>query len=220
MEARQARPRSRRIDRRTRAARAEGRHAREELLTAALHVFARRGYDQAGVDEIAAEAGYSKGALYWHFSGKEDLLTALLEERIDAPAREIVELLQSAHPDRDMSVEAARAFARRLREQREAVLLDREYWSLAIRDPELRARYIARQTDLRVALAKALQARMDHLGTPDLPLGAEQVARIVMSIIAGLAVDELVEPGSVDPDLLGETLAVLYSGLLSRAETS
>jgi len=220
MEARQARPRSRRIDRRTRAARAEGRHAREELLTAALHVFARRGYDQAGVDEIAAEAGYSKGALYWHFSGKEDLLTALLEERIDAPAREIVELLQSAHPERDMSVEAARAFARRLREQREAVLLDREYWSLAIRDPELRARYIARQTDLRVALAKALQARMDHLGTPDLPLGAEQVARIVMSIISGLAVDELVEPGSVDPDLLGETLAVLYSGLLSRADTS
>jgi len=220
MESRQARPRSRRTDRRTRAARAEGRHAREELLTAALQVFARRGYDQAGVDEIAAEAGYSKGALYWHFSGKEDLLTALLDERIDAPAREMVELLQSAPPDRDMSVEPARAFARRLREQREAVLLDREYWSLAIRDPELRARYIARQTDLRVALAKALQARMDHLGTPDLPLGAEQVARIVMSIIAGLAVDELVEPGSVDPDLLGETLAVLYSGLLSRAETS
>ena len=217
MESRQARPRSRRIDRRTRAARAEGRHAREELLTAALHVFARRGYDQAGVDEIAAEAGYSKGALYWHFSGKEDVLTALLEERIDAPARELVSLLQTAPPDRDMSVEAARAFARRLREQREAVLLDREYWSLAIRDPELRARYIARQTDLRHALAAALEARMRQLGTPDLPMGAERVARIVMSIIAGLAVDELVEPGSVDPDLLGETLAVLYSGLVARS---
>ena len=217
MESRQARPRSRRIDRRTRAARAEGRHAREELLTAALHVFARRGYDQAGVDEIAAEAGYSKGALYWHFSGKEDVLTALLEERIDAPARELVSLLQTAPPDRDMSVEAARAFARRLREQREAVLLDREYWSLAIRDPELRARYIARQTDLRHALAAALEARMRQLGTPDLPMGAERVARIVMSIIAGLAVDELVEPGSGDPDLLGETLAVLYSGLVARS---
>src|SRR6478672_3710335 len=142
MESRQVHARSRRVDRRTRAARAEGRHAREELLTAAVHVFARRGYGQAGVDEIAAEAGYSKGALYWHFSGKEDLLTALLEERIDAPAREMVALLQSAPPDRDMSVEAARAFARRLREQREAVLLDREYWSLAMRDPELRTRYI------------------------------------------------------------------------------
>jgi AcrR family transcriptional regulator len=206
------------LDRRTRAARAEGRQAREELLTAALHVFARRGYEQAGVDEIAAEAGYSKGALYWHFSGKEELLATLLDERIDAPARELVALLQSAPPDRDMSVEAARAFARRLREQREAVLLDREYWSLAIRDATLRARYVARQTDLRRALAAAMQARMRHLGTPDLPMGAEQVARIVMSIIGGLAVDELIEPGSVDPDLLAETLAVLYAGLLSRAE--
>ena len=218
MESRQAHPRSgRRVDRRTRAARAEGRHAREELLTAALHVFARRGYEQAGVDEIASEAGYSKGALYWHFSGKEELLTALLDERIDAPARELVGLLESAPPDRDMAVEAARAFARRLREQREAVLLDREYWSLAIRDPALRARYIARQNDLRRALAAALQARMRHLGTPDLPMSADRVARIVMTIIGGLAVDELTEPGSVHPDLLAETLAVLYSGLIARA---
>jgi len=186
-------------------------------LTAALRVFARRGYDQAGVDEIVAEAGYSKGALYWHFSGKEDLLTALLDERIDAPARETVALLQSAPPDRDMSVEAARAFARRLSEQPEAVLLDREYWSLAMRDPELRTRYIARHTDLRRALAGALEARMHHLGTPDLPMGAEQVARIIMSIISGLAIDELIEPGSVDPDLLAETFAVLYSGLIARA---
>src|SRR5690349_19619325 len=124
-----------RLDQRTRAARARGREARDELLTAALRVFARRGYREAGVDEIAAEAGYSKGALYWHFSGKEELLTALLDERIDAPAREMVALLESGPVDRDMSVEAAGAFARRLREQREAVLLDREYWSLAIRDP-------------------------------------------------------------------------------------
>src|SRR4051795_13630790 len=75
-------------DQRTRAARAEGREARDELLTAALRVFARRGYRDAGVDEIAAEAGYSKGALYWHFDGKEELLTALLEERIEEPMRE------------------------------------------------------------------------------------------------------------------------------------
>ena len=48
-----------RLDRRTRAARAQGREARDELLTAALRVFARRGYREAGVDEIAAEAAYS-----------------------------------------------------------------------------------------------------------------------------------------------------------------
>lgn len=204
------------MDRRTRAARAQGGEAREQLLAAALRVFARRGYRGAGVDEIADAAGYSKGALYWHFAGKADLLSALLEERIDAPTREMVALLESAPPERDMAMEASREFARRLTEQRDAVLLEREYWTLAIRDPELRARYVGRQTELRGALARALEARVRHLGTPDLPMPAQDVARIVMGIIGGLTVDELVEEGSVRPALLGETLALVYAGLAAR----
>jgi AcrR family transcriptional regulator len=207
-----------RLDQRTRAARAQGREARDELLTAALRVFARRGYSQAGVDEIAAEAGYSKGALYWHFAGKQELLLALVDERVDAPTREMVALLESAPPDRDMSAEATREFARQLSEQREAVLLEREYWSLAIRDPELRARYTERQAELRGALASALEARARHLGAPELPMAADEVARVVMSIIGGLGVDELIEPGSVRPQLLGETLALIYTGLVARAQ--
>ena len=206
------------MDRRTRAAREEGREGRDELLSAALRVFARRGYRQAGVDEIAREAGYSKGALYWHFSGKEELLETLLEERIDAPTREMVELLESAPVERDMSVEATREFARLLGTQRDAMLLDREYWSLAIRDPDLRARYAERQAKLREGLARGMEARAAHLGTPDMPMAGEDVARIVLSVIGGLAVDELVEPGSVRPELLGETLALIYLGLLARAQ--
>jgi AcrR family transcriptional regulator len=206
-----------RLDQRTSTARAQGREARDELLSAALRVFAERGYRQASVDEIAAEAGYSKGALYWHFSSKEELLVTLLDERIDAPMRDMVALLGTAPPDRDMSVEAAREFARQLSEEREAVLLEREYWSLAIRDPELRARYTKREADLRQAFASALEARARHLGTPDLPMPAEEVARIVLSIIGGLTVDELSEPGSVPPRLLGDALALIYAGLVARA---
>jgi AcrR family transcriptional regulator len=206
-----------RVDRRTRAARAEGRAARDELLTAALHVFARRGYRDAGVEEIAAEAGYSKGAVYWHFSGKAELLDAVLEERIDAPMRKKFALLASAPPEQDMSAEASRAFARQLADEREALLLEREYWSFAIRDAELRTRYAERQAELRSELAAGMQARARHLGTPDLTMPPDDVARIVMGIIGGLAVDELVEPGSVRPELLGEALAVVYAGLVARA---
>jgi AcrR family transcriptional regulator len=209
-----------RLDGRTRAARARGRQAREELLTAALQVFARRGYRDASIDEIASVAGYSKGALYWYFAGKEELLTALLEERIDAPTRDRVALLASAPPERDMSVEATRDFARQLSEEREAMLLEREYWSLAIRDPKLRARYCERQAELRHALALALEARGRHLGTPDLTMPSQDLARIVMSLIGGLAIDELIEPGSVRPELLGEALAIVYAGLVARAASA
>jgi hypothetical protein len=39
-----------------------------------------------------------------------------------------------------------------------------------------------------------------------------------MGIIGGLAVDELIEPGSVRPELLGEALALVYAGLVARAQ--
>src|SRR5437764_62726 len=75
----------------------------------------------------------------------------------------------------------------------------------------------ARQAELRHAFATALVARARHLGTPDVPMPAEDVARIVLSIIGGLAGDDLMEPGSVRPELLAEALAVIYSGLVARA---
>jgi len=98
------------------------------------------------------------------------------------------------------------------------MLLEREHWSLAIRDPALRARYAERQAELRGALATAMEARARHLGTPDLTMPAEDVARIAMAIIGGLAIDELIEPGSIRPELLGDALAVVYAGLVARAQ--
>jgi AcrR family transcriptional regulator len=68
------------MDKRIRLTRAES-HAqtRERLLLAARQVFARHGFGGASVDMIAAEAGYSKGAIYSNFETKEAILFELLE---------------------------------------------------------------------------------------------------------------------------------------------
>ena len=55
---------------------------RERLLDAARSVFARSGFHGASVEEIASEAGYSTGALYSNFEGKEDLFLELMEREI------------------------------------------------------------------------------------------------------------------------------------------
>jgi AcrR family transcriptional regulator len=52
---------------------------RERLLMAAAEVFAEKGYDRAGVQEIARRAGFTTGAIYGRFEGKADLLLAALE---------------------------------------------------------------------------------------------------------------------------------------------
>ena len=52
---------------------------RERLLSAAAEVFAEKGYDRAGVQEIAHRAGFTTGAIYGRFRGKADLLLAAME---------------------------------------------------------------------------------------------------------------------------------------------
>src|SRR5205807_10018162 len=68
-----------------RLTRAEGQQqTRRALLDAAASVFARRGLQGSSVEEISAEAGYSRGAFYSNFNSKEELFVELLHERVYA----------------------------------------------------------------------------------------------------------------------------------------
>jgi len=172
----------------------------------------------ASVDEIASRAGYSKGALYWHFASKDELFEALIAERIDGPAREMAALLASAPPEQDMAPEASRRFADVLARERELLLLDHEYWSRAVREPRLRRRYRARRRELRRGLAAALRTRAEHLGGEPPGTDAERVATVILALAAGLAQQKLVDRDGVPDDLLGDTIALIYRGLAARAQ--
>ena len=112
-----------------------------------------------------------------------------------------------------MSVEASRRFAERMRTERELLLLEHEYWSRAVRDPELRERYVERQARLRSAFGRALCTRFEHLtGRPLGTARGEAMATVLMSLRAGLAQEALIEPGAVSEDLLGEAVVLLYKG--------
>src|SRR3954469_455446 len=71
------------------------RATRAKLVDAALKLFATSGYEHATVDDISQEAGYSKGAYYFHFSTKDDILLELLrmwtEDRTNALAAGVVD---------------------------------------------------------------------------------------------------------------------------------
>jgi AcrR family transcriptional regulator len=179
-------------------------------------VFADRGYRDATVDEIAQRAGYSKGAIYFHFSAKEDVFFALLEERIDAPLYTGLELLATGPPDQDMSVEASRQFTETLRTQRELLLLDQEFRSLALRDRRLQRRYVERQRRRRSAMADALQARLEHLGAPPSE-NPEAMAGTILALIGGLYEEKLIDPDGLPDNSLGEMLALSFAGHVARA---
>src|SRR3974390_3715138 len=81
----------------------------KRLLDAAEEVFVRDGYEAAQLDEIAATAGRSKGAVYTHFKSKEDLFLALFEHRTRSYVERFVSSLRKC-TSRTESHEAFREF--------------------------------------------------------------------------------------------------------------
>src|SRR5207237_5785448 len=66
---------------------------RAHLIDAAAAVFARRGLVAASLDEVAEEAGLTKGAVYSNFDSKEDLFQAVIDDRLTEPMRHGAEVI-------------------------------------------------------------------------------------------------------------------------------
>jgi AcrR family transcriptional regulator len=207
-----------RLDRRTRAGREDAVPSRDRLLEAAARVFAERGYERASVDEIAAEAGLSKGTLYWNFKSKDELFFALMDEHLVRRMQEIFGVAESLPGDEDMSARASSWLTEVLDDERRMVLLAYEYWARAARDPELGEVYADRHLAHRDSLARALDARAKELGSPPLALPSEEVATAYMALGHGLALLRQIDAELVPEHLYGEILALVYQGLVARAE--
>src|SRR5699024_6063090 len=76
---------------------------RDRLIAAAVTVFARVGVDQARVEDISEEAGYTRGAFYSNFTDKDELIVALLQRQLElstsAMHTSLGQVLSSPLPD-------------------------------------------------------------------------------------------------------------------------
>jgi phosphoribosylaminoimidazole-succinocarboxamide synthase len=188
---------------------------RERLLEAAARVFAREGYERASVDEVAREAGFSSGALYSNFEGKEDLFLALLGQTVERVSRRVSEAISERPTVEERARLGAAEWMRFLEREPEQFLLAMEFWAYAVRDPEARRRFAAAYAEPRAATARLIDESARALGVrPTLP--AEQLATAVDSLADGLALQRLLDPESVPEGLFGEVLSLLLAGASAR----
>src|SRR2546423_4931160 len=87
-------------------------HTRECLMKSAARVFARRGLQHASVDEVAQDAGFTKGAFYANFKSKEELFLAMLDERFEERLKQIDRVMSTTGEVTDQAREAGADFTR------------------------------------------------------------------------------------------------------------
>ena len=184
---------------------------REHLLEAAAVVFARNGYHGASLDEVAAAAGFTKGAVYSNFQSKEDLFLALIDYRIEKQtAAFAAELDAPAESGNDQLPRIQALIARGFDWDQSA--LHYEFMAYAARNSEIRAKLAATARRGRDAAVRLITDEHARLGTvPAYPIPV--LAQMMLSIFDGLAGLRFLDPELVDDDMLRDVLAFLYANV-------
>ncbi len=177
------------------------------LLKAAYRIFARDGFEAARIDDIATEAGYTRGAFYAHFASKEDLFFALVEDQSLQALEVIRAAMAECTTERERMETLRDYYIGKLSDRRWSVLI-LEFKLYALRHPGRRAKLAAAYRSVRAKMqwGEVVGLCAEDLGpTPE----EREMKRIALQVMLQGLVLEL----AYDPATISEKQAC---GLLGR----
>jgi len=181
---------------------------RQELIRSARAIFARDGVEHARIEEIALNAGKTRGAFYTNFEDKEDVFFAIFEEDIDIDRARLGPLLLDL-PNAEQKIEAVRRYLLELTKDRQRMLLNLEFKLYAIRHPSKRKRL----ADLHAMMCMRCSIPELHNIFPDRKR-RDSGKRVVDSLAFGALMDGLALNHFFNPEALNHTEIARYIDLM------
>lgn len=210
---------------------------RRRILDGAAKVFARKGYHGASVGEIAETAGYTTGAVYSNFGGKEELFLELIDAHISTHLEHVDGLDSATAPDtsREGMLESVRGVVRRLGDPagaqrtaagdrltpRDMMMLSLEFLLYAAREnPDLHRSLGTRWRQIDEWTGETFGAVIEVSASGHPRLTPQELAIAHACFIEGLALRLLNDPGLLSPESAARLFEamVLDAAGLSHAE--
>ncbi len=184
------------------------------ILQAANAVFARAGLDAARMEDIAAAAGVSKGALYLHFQNKDALIIALAQQIFEQQLADFRRVAQSPGTAQERVKLLAQAMIGEFQSRREALPVIYEFFALGLRRPEAR-RCLEDFFEQSVAILVAVI--QDGIASGELQAVDARLAAVALGgLIDGVLLWHCYQPQAAD----AEAQVNLGVGLLLEALTA
>jgi len=181
---------------------------RSLVLAAARRVFLARGYHGATLEQIADEAGFSKGVVYSQFDSKADLFLTLLRARIEERSADNARVA-SSRPSGGVAA-LLEHLAGVDRAEPEWMLLLIEFRVHAARHPEINRRYAEAHERTISGLASVL-AGLQEQGE-QLPLPPRPLAEFMLTVGFGAALEQAANPDALGGAALAQRIASLITG--------
>jgi AcrR family transcriptional regulator len=189
---------------------------RADLVEAAARVVGRKGYHAATVDDIAEEAGYTKGAFYSNFESKEDVFLELVADRSRNWTVAVARAYEADAPLPERLQRGGEVLTRMVEENVDWMLLSSEMLSLCVREPQLRERLAAAYEDCRQIISTVVGQVERDFGIR-LPIPSDQVGTLTMAMTDGFVFQRLADPDRLPSSLLAAGINLLINGLLAVA---
>jgi AcrR family transcriptional regulator len=169
---------------------------REALLASAQTVFARDGFEATRIEDIAAEAGRTRGAFYANFESKAEVFLALRNEQARRQARELRGRLDNLAPG-ESRADAVRTHLMELLFKPEEMLLEIEFKLFALRHPDMRSTLAEMHLNASTSIGKEELPEL----FPDQSRALAEMRRdtlAIEAILEGFALNMLFNPGVLD----------------------
>ena len=180
---------------------------RMRLIEKASQMFLADGYAATSLDRVAMEAGFSKGAVYSNFSGKEELCLAVLDV-IHAEQVEAVVAAFSEETDLGGRIEAFTQWARKGLGQPRWTALEVEFAAAARQSPYVATELAKRHRAIRKVIAVLLESVLDEAGIK-MAMSPDQAATALLSLGIGLGAMRSLD-STVDVEAFGATMRVMF----------
>jgi AcrR family transcriptional regulator len=190
---------------------------KDQILNTAEDVFAEYGFDEARMDDIVERSGLSKGAIYWYFKKKDDIIAALLERVFQRG----IESMRAAAAGPGAVPDRLAAMGEQISHQFESMSrlmpIALEFYAVALRRRNVR-KHLAAMYDRILSILVPLMDEGIRKGELD-EIDSRQAATAFLGLYEGLGLVRAISPKLVDWKTLGPRASVmLCDGLKRRRE--
>lgn len=185
---------------------------RESLIAVAREMFLADGYGATSLDKVALRAGFSKGAVYSNFAGKEELCIAVLDSIHEEQIAGVVAAF-TQDTDLDGRIEAFAAWAREGLAQPRWTALEVEFGAIARQSPYVATELVKRHRAIRAAIAQLVRQVTAEAGLGD-AVDADHAATALLSLGIGLGTLRSLDP-TIDIGVFADTMRAMLRGAVS-----
>jgi AcrR family transcriptional regulator len=188
---------------------------RISLLRSAARLFTKRGMEGTSVEEIAADAGYTKGAFYANFKSKEELFLTMLDEHFAAEIERMDRALAGSGDPGEEARHAAADFTQYVFADSEWPTLYFQFAAQAARDEEFREELATRSRAMRAKMVEIL--RRWSAGEKEPPLPLEDLSAMIDFMASGFILERTVDP-DIPEEMFATMMGVFVLGVRAMAE--